>query len=126
MAETGEFQAVSFEDLESYVHSNDRDMTHRDLANLEKQKLIKRHRSRYPDHVQVITLTSQGKSFLQKAIGGGREFYSGLNSELVRLWSSDNYFDGNTTKVDAEYLEVIATRGGIATGGRTGRPEFTA
>ena len=35
-----------------------------------------------------------------------------LRSELVRLWSAHNYSDGNTTSVDAEYLEVIATRGG--------------
>jgi ubiquinone/menaquinone biosynthesis C-methylase UbiE len=35
-----------------------------------------------------------------------------LRSELVRLWSAHNYADGDTTKVDAEYLEVIATRGG--------------
>jgi SAM-dependent methyltransferase len=34
-----------------------------------------------------------------------------LRSELVRLWSTHNHSDGNTTKVDAEYLEVIATRG---------------
>ena len=34
-----------------------------------------------------------------------------LLSELVRLWSAHNYSDANTTKVDAEYLEVIATRG---------------
>ena len=35
-----------------------------------------------------------------------------LRSELVRLWSAHNNADGDTTKVDAEYLEVIATRGG--------------
>jgi ubiquinone/menaquinone biosynthesis C-methylase UbiE len=35
-----------------------------------------------------------------------------LRSELVQLWSAHNYSDGNTTRVDAEYLEVIATRGG--------------
>ena len=35
-----------------------------------------------------------------------------LRSELVQLWSAHNYADGNTTRVDAEYLEVIATRGG--------------
>jgi len=34
-----------------------------------------------------------------------------LRSELVQLWSAHNYSDGNTTSVDAEYLEVIATRG---------------
>jgi ubiquinone/menaquinone biosynthesis C-methylase UbiE len=34
-----------------------------------------------------------------------------LRGELVRLWSAHNYSDGGTTRVDAEYLEVIATRG---------------
>ena len=34
-----------------------------------------------------------------------------LRSELVRLWSAHNHSDAYTTKVDAEYLEVIATRG---------------
>jgi SAM-dependent methyltransferase len=33
-----------------------------------------------------------------------------LRSELVHLWSADNMSEGNTTLVDAEYLEVIATR----------------
>lgn len=33
-----------------------------------------------------------------------------LRSELVRLWSEHNTASGNTTKVDAEYLEVVATR----------------
>ena len=31
-----------------------------------------------------------------------------LRSELVRLWSVHNKAVGDTTKVDAEYLEVIA------------------
>lgn len=35
-----------------------------------------------------------------------------LRSELIHLWSAHNYSNDNTTKVDAEYLEVIATRGG--------------
>jgi 2-polyprenyl-3-methyl-5-hydroxy-6-metoxy-1,4-benzoquinol methylase len=35
-----------------------------------------------------------------------------LRSELVGLWSAHNRATGNTTKVEAEYLEVIATRGG--------------
>ena len=34
-----------------------------------------------------------------------------LRSELVRLWSEHNTAVGNTTRVDAEYLEVVATRG---------------
>ncbi|HKW34462.1 MAG TPA: methyltransferase domain-containing protein [Candidatus Acidoferrum sp.] len=33
-----------------------------------------------------------------------------LRSELVLLWSTHNKAAGNVTKVDAEYLEVIATR----------------
>jgi len=34
-----------------------------------------------------------------------------LQSELIDLWSKHNHSDGDTTRVDAEYLEVIATRG---------------
>ena len=34
-----------------------------------------------------------------------------LRNELVQLWSANNKADDGTTKVDAEYLEVIATRG---------------
>jgi hypothetical protein len=34
-----------------------------------------------------------------------------LRSELVSLWSAHNKAVDGTTKVDAEYLEVIATRG---------------
>ena len=35
-----------------------------------------------------------------------------LRSELVRLWSEHNTAPDNTTRVDAEYLEVVATRAG--------------
>jgi SAM-dependent methyltransferase len=35
-----------------------------------------------------------------------------LRSELVTLWSAHNHANGNNTKVDADYLEVIATRAG--------------
>lgn len=34
-----------------------------------------------------------------------------LRSELVNLWSTHNNAAGGTTQVDAEYLQVIATRG---------------
>jgi hypothetical protein len=34
-----------------------------------------------------------------------------LRCELVSLWSAHNNAVDDTTKVDAEYLEVIATRG---------------
>ena len=33
-----------------------------------------------------------------------------LSSDLVRLWSAHNYAKDGTTKVDAEYLEVMAIR----------------
>jgi SAM-dependent methyltransferase len=33
-----------------------------------------------------------------------------LRNELVRLWSAHNNADDDTTKIDAEYLEVTATR----------------
>jgi SAM-dependent methyltransferase len=33
-----------------------------------------------------------------------------LRNDLVALWSARNYANGNSTKVDAEYLEVIAKR----------------
>jgi len=47
----------------------------------------------------------------------GRE---SLRDELVRLWTEYNFSRDNTTKVDAEYLEVIATRSGnIADGSYT-------
>jgi SAM-dependent methyltransferase len=36
-----------------------------------------------------------------------------LRTELVNLWSTHNQAADGTTKVDAEYLEVIATRGRI-------------
>ena len=35
-----------------------------------------------------------------------------LRAELVHLWSAHNQANGNATKVDAEYLEVIAIRDG--------------
>src|SRR4051812_9183027 len=37
-----------------------------------------------------------------------------LRSELIRLWSEHNTASDNTTKVEAEYLEVVATCGGSA------------
>ncbi|HTT33756.1 MAG TPA: hypothetical protein VMH48_09155, partial [Methylomirabilota bacterium] len=35
-----------------------------------------------------------------------------LRGELVELWSMHNQANGSATQVDAEYLEVIATRDG--------------
>lgn len=39
-----------------------------------------------------------------------------LRSELIRLWSEHNTATDNTTKVEAEYLEVVATCNGSAQG----------
>jgi ubiquinone/menaquinone biosynthesis C-methylase UbiE len=39
-----------------------------------------------------------------------------LRSELVQLWSANNYGLWNTTKVDAEYLQVVAIREGRKAG----------
>lgn len=50
---------------------------------------------------------------------GGQE---ALTSDLVRLWSAHNKAAGDATKVDAEYLEVIAIRGGTT----QGAPQTTA
>jgi SAM-dependent methyltransferase len=35
---------------------------------------------------------------------------SALRTDLVRLWSSQNQMTGGSTRVESEYLEVIATR----------------
>ncbi|MGH9572638.1 MAG: DinB family protein [Candidatus Acidiferrales bacterium] len=40
-----------------------------------------------------------------------------LRGELVLLWTEHNYSRDNTTKVDGEYLEVIATRSGSVADG---------
>jgi hypothetical protein len=39
-----------------------------------------------------------------------RDGQAALHAELVSLWSSQNRAADNTTKIDAEYLEVIAIR----------------
>jgi ubiquinone/menaquinone biosynthesis C-methylase UbiE len=62
-----------------------------------------------PDAVVEFYRTNYGpmsRAFASLDMNGQEK----LRSELVRLWSAHNYSNGNTTKVDAEYLEVIATR----------------
>jgi ubiquinone/menaquinone biosynthesis C-methylase UbiE len=49
------------------------------------------------------------------------EAQSQLKAELVALWASNNRGEGNGTIVDAEYLEVIASRCELATDISTGR-----
>jgi hypothetical protein len=47
-----------------------------------------------------------------------------LRRELVELWSAHNYAKDETTKVDAEYLEVIATREGHTSEGSKGAAAY--
>jgi len=49
-----------------------------------------------------------------------------LRSELVSLWSVNNTADGDGTRVDAEYLEVIATRAPNTGGSISRRAESLA
>lgn len=52
-----------------------------------------------------------------------------LKAELVALWTSNNRSEGNNTLVDAEYLEVIAHRGGVTaeiSTGRYGKPRHSS
>ena len=45
-----------------------------------------------------------------------------LRSELVGLWSEHNQAERESTKVDAEYLAVVATRGEEYAGRRASQP----
>ena len=62
-----------------------------------------------PDAVVEFYRTHYGpmsRAFASLDVNGQEK----LRSELVRLWSAHNQAVDDTTKVDAEYLEVIATR----------------
>ncbi len=64
-----------------------------------------------PDAVVEFYRTNYGpmsRAFASLDVNGQEK----LRSELVSLWSAHNNAVDDTTKVDAEYLEVIATRGG--------------
>jgi SAM-dependent methyltransferase len=63
-----------------------------------------------PDAVVDFFRTNYGpmsRAFASLDVNGQERLWS----ELVGLWSEHNKAVGNATKVDAEYLEVIATRG---------------
>jgi ubiquinone/menaquinone biosynthesis C-methylase UbiE len=63
-----------------------------------------------PDAVVEFFRTNYGpmsRAFASLDVNGQQN----LRSELVSLWSAHNKAAIGTTKVDAEYLEVIATRG---------------
>ena len=64
-----------------------------------------------PDAVVEFYRTNYGpmsRAFASLDVNGQKK----LRSELVSLWSAHNNAVGDATQVDAEYLEVIATRGG--------------
>lgn len=63
-----------------------------------------------PDAVVDFYITNYGpmsRAFASLDFNGREE----LRSDLIRLWSAHNKAVDGTTKVDAEYLEIIATRG---------------
>jgi len=79
LAEAGKFRALSIEDLEKYVYAGNREMMVRDLSNLGRQGLIRRSSGRYPDAIQVVTLTRQGEKFMRDVLKKNeQEIYSGL------------------------------------------------
>lgn len=64
-----------------------------------------------PDEVVEFFRTNYGpmsRAFASLDANGQKK----LRSELVALWSAHNQAKDDTTRVDAEYLEVIATRDG--------------
>lgn len=70
----------------------------------------------------AISSGEQSKPAFEGSIEGGfgliaNIYGESLPSELVRLWTEYNYSRDNTTKVDGEHLEVIATRSGSVAGG---------
>ncbi|MCM3870672.1 MAG: class I SAM-dependent methyltransferase [Pyrinomonadaceae bacterium] len=68
-----------------------------------------------PDAVVEFFRTNYGpmsRAFASLDVNGQEK----LRSELVSLWSAHNKAVDDSTKVDAEYLEVIATRAGVIAG----------
>ena len=66
-----------------------------------------------PDEVVEFFRTNYGpmsRAFASLDMDGQEK----LRSELVALWSAHNKAKDDTTKVDAEYLEIIATCNGMA------------
>jgi len=63
-----------------------------------------------PEAVVAFFRTNYGpmsRAFASLDAAGQEE----LRDELVRLWSAHNTAGGDTTRIESEYLEVIATRG---------------
>src|SRR6266498_1206325 len=86
-----------------------RDRLHEGIADLKFALRINHFDYPFsPDAVVDFYRTNYGpmsRAFTSLDVNGQEK----LRSELVRLWSAHNYSDRYTTKVDAEYLEVIAT-----------------
>ena len=88
-----------------------RDRLREGIASLKLARRVYRFDYPFPpDAVVEFYRTNYGpmsRAFASLDAFGQQE----LRNELVRLWSEHNKTAGHTTNVDAEYLEVIATRG---------------
>jgi ubiquinone/menaquinone biosynthesis C-methylase UbiE len=89
-----------------------RERLHQGIAHLKCERQIYHFDYPFPpDEVVEFFRTNYGpmsRAFASLDSNGQEK----LRSELVGLWSEHNKAKDDTTKVDAEYLEVIATRGG--------------
>lgn len=87
-----------------------RERFHEGIADLKLSRHLYRFEYPFPpDAVVEFFRTNYGpmsRAFASLDVNG----QASLRSELVRLWSEHNTAAGNTTRVNAEYLEVVATR----------------
>jgi hypothetical protein len=82
MTEIGTFRTLAVSDLVQYRYGNDPAKLRQDLVNLKAQKLVRQRRvmaGKGREKFTVLTLTKQGKHFLQKEFPGARQaFYADL------------------------------------------------
>jgi hypothetical protein len=81
MTEIGTFRTLAVSDLIQYRYGNDLAKLRQDLVNLKAQKLVRQRRvmaGKGREKFTVLTLTKQGKHFLQKESAGpsGQIFYA--------------------------------------------------
>ena len=81
MTEIGTFRTLAVSDLVQYRYGNDPAKLRQDLVNLKAQNLVRQRRvmaGRGREKFSVLTLTKQGKHFLQKESAGpsGQIFYA--------------------------------------------------
>lgn len=81
MTEIGTFRTLAISDLVQYRYGNDPAKLRQDLVNLKAQNLVRQRRvmaGKGREKFSVLTLTKQGKHFLQKESAGpsGQMFYA--------------------------------------------------